>query len=51
VSPEVPVGKVFKSREEARSEIFSYIEVFYNRKRMHQSLGYKTPEMMEASVP
>jgi transposase InsO family protein len=48
---ELVLGKVFKSREEARSEIFSYIEVFYNRKRMHQSLGYKTPEMMEASVP
>jgi transposase InsO family protein len=47
---ELVLGKVFKSREDARSEIFSYIEVFYNRKRMHQSLGYKTPEMIEQGV-
>ena len=47
---ELVLGNVFKSREEARSEIFGYIEVFYNRKRIHQSLGYKTPEMVEGSV-
>ena len=37
----------FRSRNEARSAIFDYIELFYNRKRMHQSLGYRTPEQME----
>ena len=47
---ELVVGKIFESREQARREIFDYIEVFYNRKRIHQSLGYKTPEMMEQSV-
>ena len=25
------------------AESFEYIEVFYNRKRMHSSLGYKSP--------
>jgi putative transposase len=30
-------------REQARVEIFDYIELFYNRRRIHQSLGYHTP--------
>jgi transposase InsO family protein len=33
----------YHSREDARSEIFEYIELFYNRQRIHQSLGYQTP--------
>lgn len=37
----------FKSREQARSAIFDYIEVFYNRQRLHQTLGYQTPEQFE----
>jgi putative transposase len=28
---------------EARKDIFCYIEIFYNRKRRHQALGYETP--------
>ena len=31
------------TEENARSEIFKYIEVWYNRKRMHSSLGYLSP--------
>lgn len=34
--------------ESARRSVFKYIEVFYNRQRLHQSLGYKTPEQFEA---
>ena len=37
----------FRTRDEARAAIFDYIEVFYNRKRVHQSLGYCTPEQFE----
>ncbi len=37
----------FRSRDEARSTIFDYIKLFYNRKRIHQSLGYRTPEQIE----
>lgn len=37
----------FRSRDEARAAIFDYIEVFYHRKRIHQSLGYRTPEQVE----
>ncbi len=34
---------VFEDMEQARSEIFSYIEGYYNRVRLHSSLGYKSP--------
>jgi transposase InsO family protein len=33
----------YEDREQARSDIFDYIEVFYNRQRLHQSLGYISP--------
>ena len=39
----------FKTKEEAKMSIFEYIEVFYNRQRIHSSLGYKTPQEMEAA--
>lgn len=35
--------KKYLTREEARKDIFWYIEIFYNRKRRHQALGYETP--------
>jgi len=33
----------FKMREEAKRTIFEYVEVYYNRKRIHSSLGYMSP--------
>lgn len=39
--------KNYKTREEARQDIFIYLEIFYNRKRRHASLGYKSPEHFE----
>lgn len=33
----------FHTKEQARQEIFEYIEFFYNRKRIHSSLGYLSP--------
>lgn len=39
----------FATREEARAAIFEYIEVFYNRQRIHSSLGYVSPDQFEAS--
>lgn len=47
---ELAYGHVFESRDRARAEIFEYIEIFYNRQRIHQSLGYLTPEQVEMSV-
>ena len=37
----------FKTREEARHAIFEYIEVFYNRTRMHSSNDYLSPVKYE----
>jgi len=37
----------FTTRSEARSAIFDYIELFYNRKRLHQTLNYTSPEVYE----
>lgn len=45
---ELMVGKAFATREQARAAIFEYIEVFYNRERIHSSLGYVSPEAFEA---
>lgn len=47
---ELVTGSIFESRDRARTEIFEYIEGFYNRRRIHQSLNYRTPEQMERSV-
>ena len=33
--------------EEAKAALFEYIESFYNRKRRHSALGYKTPQQVE----
>lgn len=34
----------FRTREEARYSVFEYVEIFYNRQRLHESNGYLTPE-------
>lgn len=33
----------YGSRQEAKSSIFEYIEIFYNNERLHSSLGYRSP--------
>lgn len=37
----------FADLDEARGKLFDYIEVFYNRQRLHSSLGYRTPVEQE----
>ena len=37
----------FKTIEHAKTAIFEYIEIWYNRKRLHSFLGYKTPYEVE----
>lgn len=37
----------FPTRDHARAAIFDYIELFYNRKRLHQTLNYRTPDEVE----
>jgi len=34
----------FISQDQAKSEVFQFIEIWYNRKRIHAYLGYLTPE-------
>jgi len=37
----------FHSTEQAKTKIFEWIEIWYNKKRLHPSLGYKTPYEVE----
>ncbi len=38
----------YRTREEARASLFEYIEVFYNRQRLHSTLGYLSPSAFES---
>jgi putative transposase len=40
----------FRTRAEAATAIFDYIETFYNRRRMHSSLGYQSPLDFESNL-
>ena len=40
----------FKTRQEAIDKIFDYIEIFYNRRRLHSFLDFVSPEQFEKSV-
>ncbi len=46
----------FPSRQAAKTAIFDYLETFYNTRRLHSSLGYRSPadfeedRIVEASV-
>jgi putative transposase len=37
----------FRTRQEARTAIFDWIEAWYNRERRHSTLGYRSPEQFE----
>jgi transposase InsO family protein len=39
--------RVYRTRDEARPDLFFYIEAFYNRRRRHSSLDYLSPEAYE----
>ena len=38
----------YRTRAEARASVFEFIEVFYNRQRLHSTLGYRSPTEFEA---
>ena len=42
-------GKRFRTREDAKREVFWYIEVYYKRYRLHESNGYMTPYDFQAA--
>jgi putative transposase len=41
--------RTFRTCDEARAAIFEFIEVFYNRQRLHQALGYVSPVQFETN--
>ncbi|MCX7090972.1 MAG: IS3 family transposase, partial [Legionellales bacterium] len=40
-------GEKFLSRATAKNHILEYIEIYYNRKRLHSRLGYQSPDFYE----
>ncbi len=40
-------GEKFKTRNQAKNHVFDYIEVYYNRTRLHSKLGYLSPVNFE----
>lgn len=40
----------YKTHDEAKKSVFEFIEVWYNRKRIHSSIGYMTPVQYEESL-
>jgi transposase InsO family protein len=44
---ELEPGGMFATRDQARAELFEYLEVFYNRVRLHSSLGFLSPAEFE----
>lgn len=47
---ELHAPRGFPSAPQARTALFEYIEVFYNRKRLHSSLGYRSPVAFEEAL-
>src|SRR6056297_64077 len=39
--------RVYATRDEARRDLFAYIEGFYNSRRLHSAIGYRSPADME----
>jgi transposase InsO family protein len=39
----------YPTRDEARADVFQYVEGWYNRRRLHSSIGYCTPEQKAAA--
>lgn len=43
-------GEKFKTRADSKNHVFEYIDVYYNRKRLHSGLGYLSPVYFEAQM-
>jgi putative transposase len=44
---ELDDGQPFETRQAARNAVFAFIEGFYNRRRLHSAIGYRSPADME----
>lgn len=43
-------GEKFSTRDHAKNHVFDYIDVYYNRKRLHSKLGYLSPVQFEGQM-
>ena len=48
LTKELLIDGLFESRSQGTREIFEFIEIWYNRRRRHSSIGYRTPAEYEA---
>ncbi len=50
LTKELLIDGLFESRAIANRELFTFIEIWYNRQRRHSSLGYRSPMQYEAEL-
>jgi transposase InsO family protein len=50
LTKELLIDGVFETRQQGCRELFEFIEIWYNRRRRHSSLGYRTPAEFEAEL-
>lgn len=50
LTKELLAAGLFESRAVATRELFTFIEIWYNRQRRHSSLGYRSPVQFEAAL-
>jgi putative transposase len=50
IKAELVYAQRYRTRGEAQTAVFDYIEIFYNRHRLHSSLDYQTPEAFERAA-
>jgi transposase InsO family protein len=43
-------GQRYRTRSLLHTAVFDYIEIFYNRQRIHSSFDYQTPEAFERAA-
>ena len=47
IKTELIHGQNYRTRQEAKTALFAYIETFYNRRRRHSTLDYQSPDQFE----
>ena len=43
-------GEKLTARALTKNHVFEYLEIYYNRKRLHSTIGYETPESFEVKM-